>query len=63
MDVGHGHEIGCYGRLVGLFEAGVGEWARNEKPRGRIGWWRRLMRMERSSIVSRRAKLISGGLC
>ena len=62
MNVGHSHEIRGYGGLVGLFEAGVRERAGNEEARRRVRWWRRLMGMKRSSIVSWRSELISGKL-
>ena len=45
---------------MGLLQAGQGERARDEEPgRGRGRGWR-LYRMERTAIVLRRAKLISG---
>ena len=59
MDVSHCHEIGGYCGLVSLFKSGVEKGARDEESRGRVGSWRRLMRMERTSVVSWRAVLVS----
>jgi hypothetical protein len=44
-----------------LFESCIGEWTRYELSGRRIGFGRRLMGMQGSTIVSGRPVLISGG--
>ena len=55
-------EVGGKRRVVGLFEARRGERAGDEFTRVRIAGFRRLSRMERSSIVSWRLVTVSSSM-
>ena len=59
VGVQEGEEIGRQGASVGLLETGKGEGTRNEFARVWRGGGRWLVRMERATVVSRRAVLVS----
>jgi hypothetical protein len=57
--VGQSQDVGGDGALVGLLETREREGTGLEKTGGRIGYWRRLMGMERAAVVLGRAVLVS----
>lgn len=62
MDVAEGHEVGGNHGLVGLLQARVVERTRHELARRGIGFGRRLVRVQWSSIVSRGPELVARGM-
>jgi hypothetical protein len=58
--VGHGHQVGGEGGMVGLLEARVGEGPGGEFSRCRVGGCGWLMRVEWAAIVFGWSELVSG---
>ena len=61
VHVGEGHEVGGDGGVVGLFEAGEVEGARDEVTRDGVGGGRGLDGVERAALVLGGVELVSGG--
>ena len=61
VGVGHRHEVGGEGGVVGLLETREGERAWDVLARGRVGGRGWLMRVEGAAGVFGRAELVSGG--
>lgn len=59
VDVCEGHQVGCEGGFIGLFETGKSERSWSEEARGGVRWRRRLMGMERAAVVFGRTKFVS----
>lgn len=61
MYIAEGEDVRGDGGLEGLLDSGQGERARNEETGGGIRGRRRSVRVKRTTIIFRRAELVTGG--